>query len=415
MTDFNLTSTGLGTDTEEEIQAAYTQALRGLFGAGVNTTPKSIMGQWVGISSEVLAIVQQTALQVYQSFDPSNATGVSLAQRGALTGSLFEGASVSVVTGTLEFAGAGTANNGDLIENTGTGTQWQLIDGPHVAVGPDSIDATFAAVETGPITGNANTVWGIITAIPGIDDPPYLNPTDDAALGADKQTDPEFRATRQVEMFSQNIGGRLAISGAVSKVSGVVDARCYHNPTVNPVDSEGIPFKAFNVVVDTNPTPPTVGGALEQSIFDAILTVFGAGGESFATLSGRSGFATDAEGVAQPVGFDLVTLKSIYVDVAISTAGTTEPVSTNLADVIQTEIAARASVDFTSIGEDALTYRIQGIVADLSAEGEISGVVTSVVQLSEVATVGPFVDPVPVGIRERPDYNTVNVLVTVTP
>ena len=414
-TGFELTVEGLCTETQDEVVARMTAKLRSTFGNNLNTSADSIMGQLVNVVSEMSALNQQKLLEVWQSFDPSNAKGVSLDQRAALTGSIRKGDTNSSVQGNLLFTGPGTANNGDLIENTDTQTQWQLTDGPHTSAGPwpESIPATFAAVDPGALIANAGTTWGIVTGIPGIADPPFENPSDDAQLGRLEEVDPDFRTRRQTELYAQNIGGLLAISGTVSKVDGVTDVRTYHNPSINPADADGIPFKAFNVVVDTDPTPP--GAALQQAIADAIFSALGAGGEAYGTDYSLT--VTDAEGQPQPnIRFDLVVLKDIFINIELVTTGTEEPISPNLADVVKAEVATVATRDFTNIGQDALVYKITGIISDLAARGEISGVVQAIVQLSAVDKIaGPFIDPVPVGLRERADYDTGNIEVTVTP
>jgi hypothetical protein len=404
---FQLTVSGLDTQTQAELVAELTAKLRATFGNNLNTSTESIMGQLVNIISEINGLNQQVLLAVYRAFDPNNALGVALDRLAALTGSIRNGETFSTVSGILTFSGVGTMVNGDLINNDDNSTEWQLIDGPH-GPGPGVFPATFAAIVAGPTLANANTNWSAITVVPGLDG--FTNPTDDANPGRVAQTDPDFRITRQNELFAQNIGGTLAIKGVVSKVDGVVTVNVYHNPATAPTDADGIPFKAFNVVVETTPTVPPA--ALQQLIFDAIFSATGAGGEAFGT--DFSGTATDAEGQPQPVAFDVITLKDIFVNVTLSTAGTEDVISDNIKAVSEAALLETAQTDFSEIGQNAIAFRFSGVISDLIASGEISGVTTVLVELSETALVGPFIDPVPVGIRERPDYDSVNILVTVT-
>lgn len=411
---FELTPDGLSTQTQDEVFDETTAKLRATFGNNLNTATDSIMGQWVNIFSEFMALAQQQALSVWQSFDPNNAKGVSLDQRAALTGSIRDPVEFSSVAGNLLFAGPGTANNGDVLQNDDNQSQWEVTGGPYVSAGPwpETIPATLQALDPGAVIANAGTNWSAVTAIPGIDTPPFENPTDDANLGRLEESDPDFRTRRQVELYSQNIGGLLAISAVVSKVDGVSDVRTYHNPATDPVDANGIPFKAFNVVVDTQPSPP--GAALQQSIADAIFSALGVGGEAYGTDFNL--VVVDAEGQPQPdIRFDMVSLKDVYAVITLDTTGTEEPISPNLADVVEAQVLEVANRDFTGIGQDTLEYKVKGIVSDLAASGQISGVVTVTVQLSEVGLGGPFIDPVPVGIRERADFDSANLSVVVLP
>jgi hypothetical protein len=405
MMSFELTPDGLSTQTQEEIVAQIVARLQSTFGVNVNTSATSIMGQTVNIVSELLALNQQVALAVWRTMDPSSASGVALDQRAAYTGSIRKGATSSSVQGDLTFSGSGTMVNGDLIQNDDNTTQWELTNGPHT--GPGVFTATFAAVDTGPITANAGTTWSLITVVPGLDS--FANPTDDATLGRNQETDPDFRIRRHSELYAQNIGGLAAIRGNVSQVEGVTSVRVYHNPVGPGDDADGIPFKAFNVVLETTPTPP--GATLRQSIADAIFAAMGAGGQAYGTDYTET--VTDTEGTTHSVSFDLVTQKDVYVAVTLDTTGTEELVSDNLATVVEDAILEEATENLTGIGADVLGYRVKNIITDLDASGEISGVVTITVEISETALVGPYIDPVPIGIRQRADFDSANIQVTV--
>jgi uncharacterized phage protein gp47/JayE len=405
---FELTSTGLSTQTQVEIVAELSAKLRSTFGNNLNTSVSSIMGQIVNIISEFLALDQQIALAVYRSFDPNSSIGVSLDRLAALTGSLREGATVSVVNGILTFSGAGTMNTGDLILNDDNSTEWELTDGPHTAVGPDVIDATFSAVETGPTLANANTNWSAITSIPNLDG--FTNPNDDANVGQDQQTDPDFRVDRQVELYSQNQGPLLAIKAVVSKVPGVTFVRVYHNPSTQPADSDGIPFKAFNVVVETNPSTP--GTALKQAIADAIFSAMGAGGEAFGTDHTET--VVDVEGDPHPISFDVIELVDVFLAITLSTVGSEQALSQNIEAVTEAAVLAKAQTFFNGIGRNQLEFEYEGVVSELQASGQISGVTIVTVEMSTDAIGGPFLSPLPISIRQRPDFDSVNIVVTVT-
>jgi uncharacterized phage protein gp47/JayE len=270
---------------------------------------------------------------------------------------------------------------------------------------------TLSAVETGPIIANALTNWSLITANPSLDG--FANPTDDANPGRDEETDPDFRVRRQTELYARNIGGLLAISGVVSKVDGVIGVNTYHNPATPGTDTNGIPFKAFEVVVETNPTPP--GAALRQSIADAVFSATGAGGQAFG-IDYPSNTVVDVEGVAHTdIGFSLVSLMDVYAVVTLDTTGTEQAISPNLAAVVQQALLDNAQANFNDVGQNQLGFEWSGVVADLQESGEISGVTTVTVQLSRTGLGGPYSDPLEIDIRERPDFDLGNISVVVTP
>lgn len=404
---------GLQTQTQEEIAAELTAKLRATFGVNLNTLPESIMGQLVNIVSEFRAVDQQALLAVYRTFDPNTALGVQLDARAALTGSVRKGSTNSTVFVEFEFTGPGIVNDGDLFLNQDTLQEWAAINGPYTDTGgpyPEIVQGQLQAVEAGPLIANAGTTWTLVTANPALAG--LANPSDDANPGRLQESDPDFRVRRQIEKFSQNQGPLAAIRGVVSKVDGVETVRVYHNPAINPVDANGIPFKAFNVVVATNPSPPPA--ALQQTISDAIFSAMGAGGEAFGTDYNL--IVVDDEGQPQPdIRFDLEDEVPVFINLAISTAGTEQPVSENIKEVVEAEVLAVAQRDFSGLGQNQLAFQYSAIVSDLQARGEITGVVAVSVTLSRIAQGGPFADPVEIGIRERPVFDSPRIVATVTP
>lgn len=416
-TPFDLLSTGLQTQTFEEIFEELGQNLQSAFGPTLNTTLSSVNGQFMRIMSELRAADQQAWLNVYRSFDPNSATGTALDARAALTGSLRKGASSSTVEGILTFNAAGVVADGTQVSNDDTGTVWETINGPYTDTGgpyPEQVAAQVQAVNTGPLIAPAGTTWSLVTVLAFIDS--FTNPVEDATLGRNLETDAEFRYRRTVELFSKGQGPLATIAGIVSQVdtaNGRVDTvQVYHNPATNPVDADGIPFKAFNVVVETTPSPPPA--ALQQDIFDAILTATGAGGEAYGT--DFVGTALDLENQVQNVAFDLVDDLDIFQQITIETAFTTGgdlPVVPSdlatMATVIQEAVveAAQDRTRFNRIGRDYKEIDTTTVITELITSGQLQGVDTVEVDLSTVSKTGPFTaDFVTVGIRQRPDIDS---------
>lgn len=424
-----LTAQGLTTQTQAEIILELQKKIQSTFGPNTNVSPSSIMGQIINIMAELRAADQQALLDVYRSFDPSGASGTALDARAALTGSLRRGPSFSLVQGFIEFSGPGVVADGSQIQNDDTSTVWQSINGPYTDGGgpyPELVAATFQAVEAGPSIANAGTTWSVVTVLPGFS--AFTNPVDDATIGQFQESDPEFRVRRGVEIYSQNIGPLLAIQGVVSKVNTdngrVTSVRVYHNPTLSPVDADGIPFKAFNVVVETDPPlplPQVVGPTepLAQDIANAIFSATGAGGESYGTDYGDVDLITvlDVENQAQgPIKFDVVRIVDVFIDITINTFNINlqkedgpiipeEP--QDMADLIRTEVATQATARFEILGRDARALDIQGIIQSLILSGDLSGIATAIVGVSLTQPAFPIPDLTAlVTIREKTDYNS---------
>ena len=417
-------SAGLIIDTQEEIRLALIARLEAVLGP-LNTDPRSNIGQIVNVFAELRAVDQQALLAVYRSFDPGAAEGPALDARAALTGSTRRGESFSSVAGEVKFTGPGVLAEGALIRHTALDTAWELL-ATVVAPAPGLYPATFRAVNPGPLEAKAGTAWTSVTIVANYAG--FANPTDDATLGELTEGDPSFRRRRALEIYSQNTGPLAAIEGVVSKVSiaegRVTSVRAYHNPKIKPADSDGIPFKAFNVVLETDPPLPIpqVAGPippLAQAIADAIWKATGAGGEAYGTSYGQVQAITviDAEGQAQDGGgFDVVKRVNVYIDVDISTETDPEdgPVipeqPDDMAAVVRSAVAGEAASSFTQLGRNARSLDHAGTINSLIRSGQLSGVASAVVGVSLAA---PLPGDPPnsaltanITIRQRADYNS---------
>jgi hypothetical protein len=402
-----LVPAGLLTQTQEEIVDELGVRLRARFGKNLNLSVASIMGQIANIVSELRAYDQQVLLAAYRSFDPNGAIGQALDRICNITGTIRKGSRPSTVSGLFTFTAAGIVSDGDLFRNADTDTIWIASGGPFVAVGPSSVVGSLVSVDSGPLLAQAGTTWANVSVIPNLTG--FTNPTDDANQGRLEESDPDLRVRRQIEIFSRGSGPRAALRAVVSKVEGVDTVRVDHNPNIDPVDSEGIPFKAFRVSVETTPSPPPV--ALQQAIGDAMFSAMGAGGSSFGT--DYSVDVVDIEGEIETMSFDLIDVVPVYVSVTITTTGTEQVISSTIASVVAAQILETALSTFRDIGRDQLAGEYAAIVWGLKQAGQITGVTGVSVQLSRTSLLGPFADPLVIGKQERPAFDSPNIEVTI--
>ncbi len=113
------------------------------------------------------------------------------------------------------------------------------------------------------------------------------------------------------------------------------------------------------------------------------------------------------------IAFDLVTDVDIFAKITVSFTDTEQAISENVAAVIGAAVLETAQRDFSGLGQNQIAFEYVGIVSALQAAGEISGLTGVTVELSTVSTVGPFFDPLPIGIRERPSFESVNIQVAI--
>ena len=407
-----LTPTGLSTSSQTEIVAAKGARLQAQFGPNFDLSPtESLTGQLVAILSEEDALTEEAVLAVYRSMDPRNAIGRPLDARIGFTGTTRKGATHSEVEGLLTFSLADSYAAGSLVRNDDTNEVWTLT-ATVVAGAPGAFAATLQAVDTGPRIANAGSTWTLITVNPNVTG--FTNPTDDADPGRLVEEDGDAKERRLVELYSQNVGATAAISSAVSRfvneqtgVGTILGIRTYHNPLVSPADADGIPFKAFNVVVELAPSVPDA--ATQQAIWDAIFKAMGAGGEAYGT--DYVGTSTDSEGKAQPVKFDVVTNVDIVIEIDLVTTTTESAVSSNIEAVVAAEVIRQAQINYEKSGRDVTDLDVRGIVFEMQKAGTISGVDGVVVRLSISPAPPAVVSKIPVGIREKADFDSGNITV----
>ena len=402
-----LDADGLTTETQEQIRELHAAAFKAIFGVNMKTNVDSQMGQLLTKLAETDALVQQAALALYRSIDPNGAPGRALDARLALTGSVRKGATRSSVAGLLSASQACVVPDGSLIRKTADGSLWELTSGDITFPAGDLSDqeGTFTALDSAPIVANAGTDWEVVTVIVGWD--AFANPADDATVGRDREQDGPARRTRLLELYSQGQGPLAAITGAVSRVDGVVGVRTYHNPDTAPVDSDGIPFKAFNVVLETTPATPTV--ETRQAIADVIWSAMTAGGEAFGTDYAET--VVDSEGTDQPIGFDLVSEQTILIEIDLVTSTAEASTTPNITDIVTAEVLATAVAEHGVPGRDVLALDYSGIVYAMLEAGTITGVDGVVVRLAIDPDAPAGVTKLDVGIREKADFDSTGVTV----
>jgi hypothetical protein len=407
MTQFNFSADGLEVMTRDEITAAILTRLQAKFGGTLNTQLTSLSGQFSYIVGELLAVYQQLALQLNQSFDPNAAVGVALDQRAALTGSVRKGATYSEVEGTLTATGACVVADGTIFSNVEFGGLWQTINGPYTFLGAGTQDAILQAIESGAVNAQAGNTWTAVTIIANLTG--FTNPAEDATLGRAVELDPAFRFRRTQELFARGNGPLATVAGVVGRVDGVESVRVYHNPSESPVGTDpnknlDIPFKAGNVVVKTSPSVP--GAALQQAILDAMWSAGGLGVEFYGT--DYTGSVTDSEGQSHTLSFDVVQEVDVYLRVTITTSAEDEPIvpldPDTMAELIQDACVERAE-ELAIPGRDFRALDYTGVITALITAGELSGISSLLVEVSD-DDVTYVATSIAISLREEADLDS---------
>ena len=419
MSELEYTSTGgLRIQTFEQIVDANRSRFRTRFRDRLKTDPVSVAGQIIHIFAEQRAVDQQALADVVNAFDPDAAEGAALEALSSVTGTDKRGALRSTVRGVLTFNAEGEpVADGFLLRNEGQQTAWVTVNGPYASPpGGGDVTVTLRAVDFGPLVAPAGSTWTTIPANPTVDG--FTNPTEDASIGRYEESDPALRRRRAVEVRATGVGSLAAIKAAVSRVSTddgeVLFAAVSHNPRTSPVDDDGVPWKAFRVVVETSPESPPAG--LVQAIIDAIGPRIGLGGQAWGT--DHVGTYTDREGNVHEVGFDVIDYVDAYVCIEVTTAaaisGADLPIVPADRPTMATMIRDAAVAEQATLrerGRDVIPLDYEAIVGDLRRTGDLRGVYRVRVGLSLAskddaqANLGVDVH-IPIGPGQRADIDS---------
>lgn len=104
---YGLTPQGFVPKTFEVIVAEIESSLRTTFGPGINLQQTQLLGQWVGIFAERETLIWEGMKDVYDSFNPENANGVSLDNVVSITA--IKRLKATKTTGTIEKGNAAIA------------------------------------------------------------------------------------------------------------------------------------------------------------------------------------------------------------------------------------------------------------------------------------------------------------------
>lgn len=356
-----LTLTGLVIPSLQEIRDDLDAQCRLLFGASLDLSDATPMGQYNGILAERYAQLWEQLQAVYSSQDVDAAVGAALDALAALTGTTRNAAFPSTVTLTLtgtpttlvaegsraavEVTGAEFATDADATiaaltawaastaytlnqRRTNDGAAWLVTDpgtsagsgGPLVAdvdddglvadggviwrllgTGTGAVDVAAESVASDAVVGVSGTITEIVTPVSGWNG--VINVLD-ATLGSPVETDEAFRQRRDLELARPGDATINAIRADVLEVPGVLTCRVFHNPTDGVVD--GMPPHSVEALVQ---------GGDDQDIHDQLLASVAAGIQMTGT---ETGAALDSSGISQPTAFSRPDEVEIWVVATVS-------------------------------------------------------------------------------------------------
>jgi uncharacterized phage protein gp47/JayE len=319
-------------DVFTQLQSAYLS----IYGSDAVLTPDTQDGQFLAIFAQAVSDCNNAALAVYNAFGINSAQGAGLSSLVKLVGVRRQVASSSTDTVTLTGTVGETITNGQVGDNQGQGTIWNLPSSVTFP-GGGSINVTVTNTQPGPTVFEPGQLTQILTPQLGWQSVTNIGP---ATAGAPVETDAQLRATA-----TESVGGPAstvlnAINAAVANVANVSRFFIYENDTdVNDANGQG-PHSIYAVVQ---------GGA-GQDIVNAIGSTKSPG---TTTLGTSNGVFVDQNGVPNTINYYQLTPVVVTVVVNIAKlAGWTTLANTSIQQAIAAYLSGLA------IGEDSYVNRL---------------------------------------------------------
>lgn len=304
-----LDATGLTTSTQAELVTKFQTRMQAIYGADINLDPDSPDGQKMMIFIQIVLDNLDLLTQVYNSFDPDQALGITLDQRVAYNGIQRQKGTFTITPISITVSKALTLYGLDQeIEDIYTvsdnaGNQWQLVNTQSPSGAGTSI-YNFQSSVAGARTTLLNTITAPVTIILGVTT--INNPTTYITLGIDEESDNDLKDRRRKSVALGSQGYYDGLIAALENITGIGDAFVIENKT-GTTDGDGIPSHAIWVIVS--------GSAAAADIAFAIYKKR----NSAAGMKGAESYViTQADGSFFIVNWDVVTVENLFIKVTLT-------------------------------------------------------------------------------------------------
>lgn len=292
-----ITPQGFLTRRLEDIILGVRATWQASLGPYINTGADSVLGAILGGVAPEIALVWEGLSDLYQSYNPDQATGDQLDRIARLYGLVRLGAQYS--TTILSVTGdAGTIIPIGSRVSTATGIVVQTtLDG---VIPPSGVLASLparAVIAGATQVAPPDALTQIVTPVTGWDS---VSASTALSGGRDREDDPTLRA-RLAAATAVTASVEGAIRTAILQIGGIDTALVISNRTLS-YDTNGTPPKAYRVII----SPDMSGDAdIEEEIARVIWRTAPAGIEAAAIgPNSRTATIVDSQGITQTVGWE---------------------------------------------------------------------------------------------------------------
>lgn len=252
-----LDANGLQTATQTELYNTFVAGFQAIYGNNIVVTSDSPDGQNINLTIQAILDTLNLVSQVYSSFDPDNAIGVTLDQRCAINGiqrqaGTFTVTNVTIVTSqSVNLFGLDQSTQPVYTVSDASGNQWQLIE-TQLAVSVGTNVFAFQSANPGAIVSIPNTITTPVTIVLGVSS--VNNPTSYTTLGLNEETDVALKIRRSVSTSLSSQGYLQGLRAALLNINGIVSVNIEENDT-SSTNGDGVPGHSIWVIVDGTAAP----------------------------------------------------------------------------------------------------------------------------------------------------------------
>lgn len=249
------TSNGLTVATNSELVTGLENDFRAIYGNDINLNQNSPDGQLLNIFAQGGTDIRELLMQVYNSFDPDNASGRLLDERCALNNIFRKAGSFTTVEITIVTDRTVTLDGVDANYNDPTasgytiqddaGTQFVLVNTQTFVAGTHT-NVLFRAKEYGQVETTPGTITTPVTIVLGVIS--VNNPTA-GTTGTDEETDAQLKIRRRQSVSIGSSGYLNGLQATLAQLDGVNDVLVYEN-VGDTTDALGIPPHCIWVVIE---------------------------------------------------------------------------------------------------------------------------------------------------------------------
>lgn len=372
-----ITPTGLVTQTQAELIALFTELFQTIYGGDIDLSPSSPDGEMMmGFIQTVLDSLDLDT-QIYNSFDPDAAFGVTLDARVAFNGIQRQAGTHTVTNVTITVSQALTLYGLDqdvqqvytVADNAGNQWQLQATQTPPTA---GAYAYSFRAANPGAVLTVPNTITVPVTVVLGV--VMINNPTTYTTLGENEETDAALKIRRQKSVSLSSQGYLAGLLAALENINGVTAAFVYENNTAS-TDMDGVPSHSIWVIVS--------GTGEDSEIANAIYRKRNAGCGMFGDTTYT---ITQVNGSPFIIRWDIVEPEDLFIEFdATSLDGTNAP---NIALILEQLPVIFVPGVFEQVNINDLATLVQSIdpntlVTNAGFSTTLGGSYTAVLEPSE--------------------------------